>query len=43
MAQATGYRSHYYLNLKEPINQLINRTLKTINLTQAKHLLIIRQ
>jgi len=43
MAQAISYRSYYYLNLKEPTNQLIDRILKTISLTQAWHLLIIRQ
>jgi len=42
MAQAISYRSYCYLSLKEPINQLINRILKTINLTQAKHSPIIR-
>jgi len=42
MAQAIGYRSYYYLSLKELANQLIDRTLKIINSTQAKHLLIIR-
>jgi len=43
MAQAIGYRSQYYLSLEEPTNQLINWTLKTISLTQAKYLPIIRQ
>ena len=33
IAQVIGYRSHYYLSLKEPINQLIDQTLKTISLT----------
>jgi len=42
MAQAIGYRSYYYLSLEELTNQLIDRTLKTISLTQAKHLLTIR-
>jgi len=42
MAQAIGYRSHYYLSLKEPTNQLIDWTLKTINSIKAKHLLTIR-
>jgi len=42
MAQAIGYRSHYYLSLEKLINQLIDRILKIINLTKAKHLLIIR-
>jgi len=43
IAQAIGYRSYYYLSLEELINQLINRTLKTISLTQVKRLPIIRQ
>jgi len=43
MAQAIGYKSHYYLSLKEPANQLTDWILKTINLIKAKHLLIIRQ
>jgi len=43
MAQAIGYRSYYYLSLKELINQLIDWILKTINLIKAKHLPIIRQ
>jgi len=42
MAQAISYRSYCYLSLKEPINQLIDRTLKIINLTKTKHLLIKR-
>jgi len=32
MAQAISYRSHYYLSLEELINQLIDQTLKIINL-----------
>jgi len=32
MAQAISYRSYYYLSLEELINQLIDRTLKMINL-----------
>jgi len=43
MAQAISYRSYYYLSLEEPTNQLIDWTLIIINLTKAKHLLIIRQ
>jgi len=31
-AQAISYRSHCYLSLKKPTNQLINRILRTINL-----------
>ena len=31
IAQAIGYRSYYYLSLKKPTNQLIDRTLKTIS------------
>jgi len=42
MAQAISYRSYYYLSLEELTNQLINWTLKTINLIKAKHLPIIR-
>jgi len=42
-AQAISYRSHYYLSLEEPTNQLIDWILKIINLIQVKHLPTIRQ